>query len=79
MTENELLRFEDGQRIGLRGNEYEVESVDKVWTEDKVIQYRLEAIDGPPAVLKPEPDGGVFVVQEFHEVQPNDVVVNNDG
>jgi len=78
-TDDELPRFERGQRIELRGNEYGVESVDKVWAEDKVIQYRLDPTDGaPPAHLKPEQDGGIFVIHEFHEVDPDDVVVNDD-
>lgn len=78
-----LPEYEKGDRLRIRGHEYEVESVDVIPerdAEDRILQYRLEGVDGEPSgILNPEQGGPCFVVQEFHEVDPGDVEVVSGG
>lgn len=75
-----LPTYEEDDRIEVRGNEYVVETVDVLPKRDHPFQYRLDPVDdGPGGILKPVPDGGVFVLSEYHEVGPDDVdVVSGD-
>ncbi len=71
--------FNKGDRIEVRGHEYIVECVDTTPIDDEIIQWPLERVeeDGPAALLKPMDDS--LVIEEFYEVNEDDVEVINDG
>jgi len=63
-------RFYDGDILTVRGHQYEVDSVDVMPQQDRVIQYRLSPVDNdsPPCTLEPAGEG--FVAKMFFEVDP---------
>lgn len=69
---SDLPQFSKGEEIAVRGTDYTVETVDFSPSKGRVLQYRLKGEDHY-AILKPEYDGGVFVIQEFHTVGPGDI------
>jgi hypothetical protein len=80
MNADDFPRYHEGDVLRIRGHEYEVEQVDVVPNRDmadRVIQYRLEAVDedAPPARLDPSPGDGVFAFVEYHKATPDDVEV----
>jgi hypothetical protein len=78
-----LPEYDEGDRLRIRGHEYVVDNVDFIPerdAEDRILQYRLDGVDGQPSgILKPEESGPCFVVQEFREVAPDDVDVVSGG
>lgn len=77
----DLPKFEKGESIVVRGIEYRVKKVDYNHRHDVeyVRQYELESMGGPSALLYPEHPAGVFVIQEFREIEPDDIERVNDA
>jgi len=74
MKNNSNNKFQEGDIIEIRGFKHKVEKVDYSPVEEKVIQYRIEAIDedAPPSTLKPYANEK-FVVKEHHDCNPEKV------
>jgi hypothetical protein len=66
-------RFYPGDVLTIRGNEYEVESVD-VLPDGDVLQYRLESYEEGLAGTLRIQDGG-YVIAEYRDVEPEDITV----
>lgn len=67
-------RWTEGDLIEVRGHHYKVEQADVIPNRDRpdrVLQYRLEALDGPAATLHVNGDGSGYVLQEYHGVDPD--------
>jgi hypothetical protein len=67
--------FGEGDILGIHNGTYEVEQVD-VTPSGHVIQYRLEALSGPPGTLKPHGKDDAYTFVEYHEVE--DIEVKGD-
>lgn len=78
MTRDE---YEAGDVLRVRGHEYEVDRVGTVTHTDEVLYYKIEPVDddgdAPPARLDPIDEDGepIFVLTEYHRVDPDDVEV----
>jgi hypothetical protein len=67
-------RFESGDVIAFRDSVYEVKQAD-ITPDGRILQYRLEAREGPPATLIPNGNGEPYTVKEYHEVHGEDITV----
>lgn len=78
-NENELPEFEKNSIIEVHGHQYGVDVVDVMPREDadRVLGYRLEAVDpdAPVGRIEVDRESGTFVYCAYHQVDPDEIVV----